>query len=240
MNRKSQVYASGEAERTDEQLIPILGPHPTESPASVPINFSFRREDPMELISYVQPISIRRFCLEDVSSLYEAVRESIVPLCDWMTWCGPDYSVEESRAFVMKSAAAWAKGEEYNFAIVDRKAGTVLGSVALNQLNRAHGFANIGYWVRRSRNRHGIASAATLLIARFGLSRLGLNRLEILVPTDNVASQRVAQKAGAKFEGVFRRRLVLGGRVCDAAVYSLVPEDLPGNRSVQSGSRASG
>jgi len=232
MNRKSQLPASGQAGRAEERFIPILGPHPGESPAGVPINFSFRREDPMEMVSYVQPISIRRFGLEDVSSLYEAVRESIVPLCGWMTWCGPDYSMEDSRVFVLKSAAAWAKGEEYSFAIVDRREGSVLGSVALNQINRTHGFANVGYWVRNSRTRAGVASAATLLIARFGLSRLGLNRLEILVPTDNVPSQRVAQKAGAKFEGVFRRRLILGGKVCDAAVYSLVPEDLAGGRTV--------
>jgi RimJ/RimL family protein N-acetyltransferase len=148
--------------------------------------------------------------------------------------------MEDSRTFILKSAAVWAKGEEYSFAIVDRKDGTVLGSVALNQINRSHGFANVGYWVRQSRTRNGVASAATLLVARFGLGRLGLNRLEMLVPTDNVPSQRVAQKAGAKFEGVFRRRLMLGDKVCDAAVYSLVPEDLPGVRAGRSGYRGSG
>jgi RimJ/RimL family protein N-acetyltransferase len=71
-----------------------------------------------------------------------------------------------------------------------------------------------------------VATAATLLIATFALKDLGLNRLEFLVPAGNLASQRVAQKVAAKFEGVLRNRLMLGGKTQDAVVYSLVVEDL--------------
>ena len=48
----------------------------------------------------------------------------------------------------------------------------------------------------------GIATAAVRLIARFGFEDLGLQRLELLVAADNLASRRVAEKVGARFEGV--------------------------------------
>ncbi len=44
--------------------------------------------------------------------------------------------------------------------------------------------------------------------------------------TGNSASRRVAEKAGAVFEGVQRNRLLVAGRPRDACMYSLIPGDL--------------
>lgn len=60
----------------------------------------------------------------------------------------------------------------------------------------------MGYWVRTSQTRRGIATAAVRLIARFGFEDLGLRRLELLIATDNFASRRVAEKVGARLEGI--------------------------------------
>jgi RimJ/RimL family protein N-acetyltransferase len=71
-----------------------------------------------------------------------------------------------------------------------------------------------------------VATRATRGVADHAFRKLGLNRLQFLIPVDNVASQRVAQKTGAKFEGILRNRLMISGRIHDAAVYSLVPTDM--------------
>ena len=174
-----------------------------------------------------QYVRIRPLRIEDVPSLFAAAIESIAQLCQWMTWPTMNYSMQECHAFVLRSINAWEQGEYYTFAIIDVRDGSLLGSIGLNHLNHIHKFANVGYWVRKTRTRSGVASAAALATARFGFGALRLNRLEFLVPTDNVPSQRVAQRAGARFEGVLRNRLVLSGMAHDAAVYSLVPGDLP-------------
>src|SRR4051794_3407947 len=137
-------------------------------------------------------VSIRPFRTSDVSHLYAAARESMEQLRGWMTWCDEDYSLEDSSNFILKAAEAWEQGTAYSFAIIGSQEDDFLGSVGLSHVNRAHNFANMGYWVRQSRTRSGVASAATLLAARFGLQELGLNRLELLIPTENMASQRVA------------------------------------------------
>jgi ribosomal-protein-serine acetyltransferase len=144
-----------------------------------------------------------------------------------MTWCRPDYSMEDSRAFILKSAQDWDCDLAYSFAVLDERDGAFLGSVGLSQVNRSHRFANLGYWVRASRVGSGIATKITRLAANFALQKLGLNRVEILVPNGNIASQRVAQKAGAKFEGILRHRLILHNQTTDAVLYSIVAEDLP-------------
>ncbi len=171
-------------------------------------------------------VRIRRYRPNDAPALFDAVRESLDDLCAFLTWCRPDYRLEESRDFIAKSDSAWEKGEEYNFAIVDATGETLLGGVGLNRIDRVHNFANLGYWVRRSSARRGVATSATRLIAKFGLMEIGFNRLEILVAEHNPASQRVAVKAGAKFEGILRNRLVLAGRPHSAFAYSLIAADL--------------
>jgi RimJ/RimL family protein N-acetyltransferase len=143
-----------------------------------------------------------------------------------MTWCHRDYSLEDCRAFIARCRADWEKGKEFNFAVFDVRDETLLGCIALNRIDRTNLSANIGYWVRQTWARHGVAAAATRLIAEFGLNEVGLQRLEILVPCHNLASQRVAEKIGAQFEGVLRKRVVLNDKTYDARLYSLVPGDL--------------
>jgi RimJ/RimL family protein N-acetyltransferase len=178
-----------------------------------------------QITSYAPSILIRRLCHEDIPPLHEAVRESLPNLCRWMTWCTGDYAIEDSRSFVLKSARAWDRREEFGFAIIDVQDGSFLGSIGLNQLNPTHQFANVGYWVRVSQAGRGVASAAVLLAARFAFEKLELRRLEFVIPMGNIASQRVAQKAGAKFEGILRSRVALGGHCHDAVMFSLVAAD---------------
>lgn len=170
-------------------------------------------------------IGLRQFTGEDVTALFNSIRESLAQLSAWMVWAHPRYSIEDTQAFVLKCGSGWEKGEQYSFAIIDVHDGQFLGSVGLSSVNRAHGFANLGYWVRTRKTRHGVATSATRMAARFSFESLALNRVELLVPTANLASQRVAEKAGAKQEGLLRKRLQLNGVAHDAFVYSFVQED---------------
>jgi ribosomal-protein-serine acetyltransferase len=171
-------------------------------------------------------VGVRRFGPEDVRPLFEATSESIDDLCRWMVWCHPGYTLEECAAFVASCDARWDRGESYSFVVFDPRDGAFLGSAGLNQINHAHRVANLGYWVRRSRAGRGIATGAVRQVARYALQELGLNRLDVLVPRGNRPSQRVAQKAGAKEEGILRNRLMIDGKSHDAILYSLVARDL--------------
>lgn len=171
-------------------------------------------------------IALRPCRPKGVDAIYAAVRESIAELSKWAPWCPPDYSMSHCKPWLESRAAAWSDGKEYDFVILDTTDGSVLGGCALNDINRTHNFANLGYWVRTSRTRQGVATAATRLVAKFGFEDLGFTRLEIVAAIGNAASQRVAEKAGATREGVARNRHIVRDRVYDAIMYSLVPDDL--------------
>jgi RimJ/RimL family protein N-acetyltransferase len=168
-----------------------------------------------------QPIVLRPLLRGDVREVFAAVRESYAELSRWMAWCTPDYDEAGVAAYVEHANEQRQAGVSFEFGIFSTN-GEFLGNCGLNDLNRENKFANLGYWIRTPRTRQGIATTAVHELARWGFSNTDLNRFEIVVAVDNLASQRVAERAGAVREGVLRRRLVLRGRAHDAVVYSIL------------------
>ena len=83
----------------------------------------------------------------------------------------------------------------------------------------------MGYWLKTGATGKGYATAATKLLAQFGIQQLQLKRIEIVASVDNLPSQRVAERAGAYKEGISRNRLLIHEKLHDAVVYSFVPQD---------------
>jgi len=166
-------------------------------------------------------VLLRRYRDSDVRTVYNAVRESIPALAPWLAWCHEGYTMEEARQYIQAQDKWWSEGAVYSFAVLHQEMGTFCGGCLLNHVNTGDRFANLAYWVRSSWTGKGIATAAARLVTGFGFEHLGLNRAEIVVAKENVASIRVAEKAGAKREGNLRRRITVRDKVYDAILFSL-------------------
>lgn len=169
---------------------------------------------------------LRKYEASFAQLLFEAASESRVgEFSRWMPWCHADYTIEESRAFIEKVEENWRAQTQFGYAVFDAENDEFLGGVGLNQPNKTHKIYNLGYWVRISKHNQGIASRATRALAEAAFEDLPINRIEILSAIENVPSQKAAEKAGATREGVLRQRLVIGGTVHDAVIFSFVRED---------------
>lgn len=168
-------------------------------------------------------ISIRPHEEADIPRLYEAARESTARVYPWLPWCHPAYSLDDARDWIGSRAEAARSGREYEFAIVTGS--RLLGGCGLNAIRSTT--ANLGYWVRSSECGRGVAAAAVRLLIEWAREHTQLQRVEVLVPTDNLASLRVAETAGALRERVDRQRLKLHGVLHDTVVFSfnLVEEE---------------
>jgi ribosomal-protein-serine acetyltransferase len=171
-------------------------------------------------------VTIRPFEAGDVEQVYEAVQESHAEVSPWMPAIDRGLTREDIARWIEGHAQLRASDAAYDFAIVDARDGTFLGGCGLTHINRGNHFANLYYWVRSSRTRLGVATAAARLLARFGLEQLGLTRIEIVVATENAASLRVAERAGATREGVLRNRVVVRDTAYDAVMFSIIVGDM--------------
>jgi ribosomal-protein-serine acetyltransferase len=175
----------------------------------------------------------------DAAELHDAVRESVAGVGRWLPWCNADYGLERAEAWVAQCHDHWRSGEQFAFAVRDAASNELLGGCGLNQFNAMHRSANLGYWIRSSRQGQGVAAAAARLVARFGFAELGLIRIEIVTLPDNRASRRVAARLGATFEGIARQRLWAWDRAHDAAVHALIPADLDQPAAAQNAAMSS-
>ncbi|MDR3446825.1 MULTISPECIES: GNAT family N-acetyltransferase [unclassified Dyella] len=172
-------------------------------------------------------LRLRPFRHTDLPALHASLHESMDSIGRWQAWCTPNYSMEDGARWIAQTRLAWqGVGDECALAITDRATDELIGCIALNHWQPEYGMANLGYWVRQSRQEQGIATAAVCLLARHALRVTDLRRLEIVIAEDNVASRRVAEKAGARFEAIARRRLLLRSEPQDAAIYSFIADDL--------------
>ena len=168
-------------------------------------------------------VLIRPYQLEDAQLLHEAGRESVKVVYPWLPWCHPDYKLEEARDYVELQVKLFEEKKEFSFAICSSE-GRFLGGCGLNGIEKEDQRANLGYWVRSSALRQGVASRAARQLADWAFENTELNRLEIVIAVDNLASKGVAEKIGAIEEGIARKRLLLHGVAHDAVIYSLVRE----------------
>ena len=151
---------------------------------------------------------------EDVPGLTEALQDPEIPR--WTRVPSP-YTEEDARAWL-------ASAGEDRFLIVDRRTGELLGGVGLRAPE--DGVAEIGYWVRREARGRGVAPRAVRLVSEWGLRERGFARISLMTEPENAASQRVAEKAGYRREGLLRSWMELKGTRRDYVMFSLVPEDL--------------
>lgn len=168
----------------------------------------------MELIGDL--LTLRPPVDDDSDAVAAGVQASLSELVPWMPWATPGYGSAE--------ALGWIRGETgdpHRFVMLDA-ANDIVGSCGLNGVDDANRSANLGYWVRSDRAGEGFATEAAKLLARFGFSEPGFQRLEIVMSTRNHPSRRVAEKAGALHEGVARSSLLLQGEFHDAHVWSLI------------------
>lgn len=140
------------------------------------------------------------------------------------SWLGTFFSPQTedlTTIFLQDRYSDWQQGNGYYFAIFDDE--TFIGLGFVNTINARHKFANLGYWVDSAQTGRGYATKIVRGLAEFAFQDLALFRVEVVIDVNNKGSQKVAEKAGAIYEGILRNRLYLYGNPCDAAMYSLIP-----------------
>ncbi len=165
-------------------------------------------------------VTIRPYRIEDAPRLFEAAIESIPVVHPWLEWCHPGYRLAEAESWLDEQVRAFAAHEQFEFAI-EAQDGRFLGGCGINRIDAQTRSANVGYWVRTTCSRAGVATEATRKLAAWAFANTALARLEIVVAVGNLPSMRVAEKVGAAREGLVKSRLTIHGTERDAIVFAL-------------------
>jgi ribosomal-protein-serine acetyltransferase len=99
------------------------------------------------------------------------------------------------------------------------------GAIRLNHIEQDSHKASIGYYIGEQDQGRGLATSSVRAVLQFAVEKLGFNRIELRCASDNVASQRVAERLGFAWEGLLRQAELVQGEYLDHYVYGLLRAD---------------
>ncbi|MGH9049013.1 MAG: GNAT family N-acetyltransferase [Acidimicrobiia bacterium] len=138
------------------------------------------------------------------------------------------YERHHAVEWVEESTRCWAEGVRASFVILDVSTGEVVGNLGLVRLEPDGSVAEVGYLVKRTARGRGVASRAVKLVVPWVLRDLGYQRLELQTDVRNVASQRVAEKAGFRRKGEVEPPERCRDRSQRMVMFALTSADLDG------------
>ena len=158
--------------------------------------------------------------------LFEAAHDERV--WRWMHY-NAGGSRERFHAWLEDALAASEAGTEGAFATVDVATGRPVGSTRYLALRPEHRVLEIGWtWLAPAYWQTGANVEAKLLMLEHAFEDLGCLRVEFKTDARNERSRAALAALPARFEGVFRKHmLVRGGERRDSAYYSVIDDEWP-------------
>ena len=146
----------------------------------------------------------------------------------WMPY-DASASPETFHAWLEDALAASESGTEAAFATVDAGTGEPAGSTRYLALRPEHRVLEIGWtWLAPAYWQTGANVEAKMLMLEHAFEDLGCLRVEFKTDSRNERSRTALAALPARFEGIFRKHmLVRGGQRRDSAYYSIIDDEWP-------------
>ena len=141
----------------------------------------------------------------------------------------PHRTIDDSTEFIRWTIRSYQEGQVAPWGIEIKETRKLIGTVGFIEWNARHGRAEIGYSLARRFWGFGYMTEAARAVIDFGFGAMGLNRVEANCFIENVASARVMEKCGMKFEGILREYILVKGRYENVKTYAIVRREWAAN-----------
>jgi RimJ/RimL family protein N-acetyltransferase len=170
---------------------------------------------------------IRCYHPRDAPLLKEAIDSSLDHLRPWMPWTEHEPQTLEEKSDLLKVfRSEFDTGENFIYGIFSADETEQVGATGLHP-RVGPGGLEIGYFVRASAIRQGIATESSAALTRVGFEVCNADRIEIRIDPRNQASFGIPRKLGFVEEATLGRRLPSreGEPLRDVTIFTLFRED---------------
>lgn len=173
-----------------------------------------------------QRVSLRGLEMSDVPDLFAVFSNAAV----MRYWSSPAWLDESAgvklvndgrRGFEEKSLYLWGVADQQN---------QIVGTCALNRIDSQNQRAEIGFILRQDLWGQGLMSEALHSLLQFAFDDMQLIRIEADVDPRNDASIGLLKRFEFQQEGYLRQRWIVGGEICDTALFGLLRTDWTATR----------
>lgn len=151
---------------------------------------------------------LRAMRVLDAEDMYAyAKREDVTR---YLTW-EPHPDIKHTKEYLTYVGQRYRTGDFYDWAIVCREDGRMIGSCGFTKFNFASDSAEIGYVLNPHDHGKGYGTEAVEAVLKFGFETLKLHRIEARFIQENIRSLKLMQRVGMTLEGYARESHFLKG-----------------------------
>lgn len=150
-----------------------------------------------------QRLVLRKPRIDDALTLFTAYMQD-PEVTRYTTW-RPHQQLQEAKDFVSNSISAWENETRFPFVITLKENDEPFGMIDLHIRGCTVG---LGYVIARFHQHKGYATEATRAIINWAFQQTTIYRVNASTDIENIASQRVLEKAGMVREGLLRKYII--------------------------------
>jgi ribosomal-protein-alanine N-acetyltransferase len=160
---------------------------------------------------------LRQLRADDLEDIFEYASDPEV--AKYTSWTAHE-TIKDTEVFLNYVLDLYKNGEVAPWGVV--YVGKIVGTCGFVGWDLRSSRAEIGYALSREYWGRGLMTEAVGEIISFGFRSMKLNRIQGRCEVENIASARVMEKAGMKFEGLLREHEYSKGRYLDIVIYSVL------------------
>lgn len=166
---------------------------------------------------------LRRFETADAAAMFKnwASDPEVTKFLMWPTHS----DVKVSERVISSWVGNYSDDKYYQWAIVPKDFGEVIGSIGAVEQDETTGMFHIGYCIGRNWWGRGITAEALQALLDYFFDEIGAERIESRHDPRNPNSGKVMMKCGMKYEGTHRRADWNNQGICDAACYAILKDE---------------
>ncbi len=163
----------------------------------------------------------------DGTALFEALTESLPELREFLAslpWVAAEQTLDSAEVFCRTGEANFLSRKDLPFLVFEKATGRLVASTGLHRTVWQTPKTEVGYWCRTKACGNGFVTEAVGALTDYAFRHVKAVRAELITDEENVASRRVAERAGFVLEGVLRNeRRAPDASLRNTCVYALIP-----------------
>jgi len=178
------------------------------------LEFNHRIDDETEL-RLIEP--------QDAEALDSLIEQNRAHLKEYSAWLKDDHSIENTRSFIERNLAQFARHEGFAIAIWHKD--EMAGQIEYNYIDWANRKTEIGFWLGASYQGKGLATRSSRFLVSYAFNELKLNRVEMRCAVENKKSRRICENLGFTKEGIVRQAAWFHDHFVDFVIYGMLAND---------------
>ena len=165
---------------------------------------------------------LRKMLVSDAEDVYAySCRDDVTEFLTWTPHPTPAYTADYLRYLGQR----YSVGDYFNWAVVEKKSGRVIGSCGFTRFDFPNDSGEIGYVFHPDFGGRGYATEAAREVLRFGFVALKLHRIEAKYLSGNEHSRLLLERLGMSFEGERREAMLVKGAYRTVGTYSMLARE---------------